>query len=38
MNYQEYCDLWHDAFRATRLQIPKPIVLTEQIDLHDMSR
>jgi hypothetical protein len=38
MNYQEFRDLWHDAVREARLQIPYPIGPTEQINLLNMSR
>jgi hypothetical protein len=38
MNYQEFRDLWHGALQAARLQIPKAIGPTEQINLRDMSR
>jgi hypothetical protein len=38
MNYQEFRDLWHNALREARLQIPYPIGPTEQINLHNMSR
>lgn len=38
MNYQEFRDLWHDALREVRLQIPYPISPTEQINLLNMSR
>lgn len=38
MNYQEFRDMWHDALREARLQIPYPIGPTEQINLLNMSR
>ena len=38
MNYQEFRDLWHNALKATRLQIPYPPGPAEQINLRDMSR
>ena len=38
MNYQEFRDLWHDALREARLQIPYPVGPTEKIDLRSMTR
>lgn len=38
MNYQEFRNLWHDALREARLQIPYPVGPTEKIDLRNMSR
>jgi hypothetical protein len=38
MNYQEFCELWHAALQAARLQIPYPIGPTERINLRNMSR
>ena len=38
MNYQEFRDLWHDALRATHLQISYPIGPTERINLRALSR
>ncbi len=38
MNYQEFRDLWHDALREARLQIPYPVGPTEKIDLRSLSR
>jgi hypothetical protein len=38
MNYQVFRDLWHDALREARLQIPYPEGPTETIDLSNMTR
>lgn len=38
MNYQEFRNLWHDALREARLQIPYPVGPTEKIDLRSMTR